>query len=62
VGVDLGNRDQPGRRRGGHCRRVIDVYALAGVETSELSVLSDESLDGIAHQDKPNMHDLVCAV
>jgi type I restriction enzyme R subunit len=34
---------------------VIDVYALAGVETPELSILSDEFLDGIAHKDKPNL-------
>ena len=34
---------------------VIDVYALAGIETPELSILSDEFLDGIAHKDKPNL-------
>jgi type I restriction enzyme R subunit len=34
---------------------VIDVYALAGIETPELSILSDEFLDGIAHKDRPNL-------
>jgi len=34
---------------------VIDVYTLAGIETPELSILSDEFLDGIAHKDKPNL-------
>lgn len=29
---------------------VIDVYALAGIETPELSILSDEFLDGISHR------------
>lgn len=35
--------------------QVIDIYKLAGVETPELSVLSDEFLDGLAHKDKPNL-------
>ena len=34
---------------------VIDVYALAGIETPELSILSDKFLDGVAHKDKPNL-------
>jgi len=34
---------------------VIDVYALAGIETPELSILSDEFLDGIAHKEQPNL-------
>jgi type I restriction enzyme R subunit len=35
--------------------KVIDIYQLAGVETPELSILSDEFLDGLAHKDKPNL-------
>jgi len=35
--------------------QVIDIYALAGVDTPELSILSDEFLDGLAHKDKPNL-------
>ncbi|TQR84418.1 type I restriction endonuclease subunit R [Mycobacterium hodleri] len=35
--------------------QVIDIYQLAGVETPELSILSDEFLDGIAHKEKPNL-------
>jgi type I restriction enzyme R subunit len=35
--------------------KVIDVYALAGIETPELSILSDEFLDGLAEKDKPNL-------
>ncbi|HTW19595.1 MAG TPA: type I restriction endonuclease subunit R [Mycobacteriales bacterium] len=34
---------------------VVDVYAMAGIETPELSILSDEFLDGLAHKDKPNL-------
>jgi type I restriction enzyme, R subunit len=34
---------------------VVDVYAMAGLETPELSILSDEFLDGLAHKDKPNL-------
>lgn len=34
---------------------VIDVYALAGIEMPDLSILSDEFLDGIAHKDRPNL-------
>jgi type I restriction enzyme R subunit len=34
---------------------VVDVYALAGIETPELSILSDEFLDGLALKDKPNL-------
>jgi type I restriction enzyme R subunit len=34
---------------------VVDVYALAGIETPELSILSDEFLDGLAEKDKPNL-------
>lgn len=34
---------------------VVDVYKLAGVETPELSILSDEFLDGLTSKDKPNL-------
>ena len=34
---------------------VLDVYKLAGVETPELSILSDEFLDGLATKEKPNL-------
>lgn len=34
---------------------VVDVYKLAGIETPELSILSDEFLDGLASKDKPNL-------
>ncbi len=34
---------------------VVDVGALAGLETPELSILSDEFLDGLAAKDKPNL-------
>jgi type I restriction enzyme R subunit len=34
---------------------VVDVYKLAGIETPELSILSDEFLDGLAGKDKPNL-------
>ncbi|KQY21204.1 deoxyribonuclease HsdR [Cellulomonas sp. Root485] len=35
--------------------QVIDIYSLAGVNTPELSILSDEFLDGLVHKDKPNL-------
>ncbi|GAB3393346.1 type I restriction endonuclease subunit R [Humibacter soli] len=35
--------------------QVIDIYKLAGVNTPELSILSDEFLDGLADRDKPNL-------
>lgn len=34
---------------------VVDIYKLAGVETPELSILSDEFLDSLAHKEKPNL-------
>jgi type I restriction enzyme R subunit len=34
---------------------VVDIYKLAGVETPELSILSDEFLDGLATKEKPNL-------
>jgi len=34
---------------------VIDVYKLAGVDTPELSILSDEFLDSLAGREKPNL-------
>lgn len=34
---------------------VIDIYKLAGVDTPEISILSDEFLDSLAHKDKPNL-------
>ena len=34
---------------------VIDIYKLAGIETPELSILSDEFLDALEHKDKPNL-------
>jgi len=34
---------------------VVDVYAAAGIENPDLSILSDEFLDGIAHGDRPNL-------
>lgn len=34
---------------------VVDIYKLAGVDTPELSILSDEFLDSLAHKDKPNL-------
>jgi type I restriction enzyme R subunit len=34
---------------------VVDVYRLAGIETPELAILSDEFLDGLASKDKPNL-------
>ncbi|MGV1080737.1 MAG: type I restriction endonuclease subunit R, partial [Candidatus Nanopelagicales bacterium] len=35
--------------------QVVDIYKLAGVETPELSILSDEFLDSLATKDKPNL-------
>lgn len=35
--------------------QVVDIYKLAGVETPELSILSDEFLDSLAEKDKPNL-------
>ena len=35
--------------------QVIDIYKLAGVETPELSILSDEFLDALAAKDRPNL-------
>lgn len=35
--------------------QVMDVYKLAGVDTPELSILSDEFLDSLAGKDKPNL-------
>ncbi|MEN9751239.1 MAG: hypothetical protein RLZZ600_286 [Actinomycetota bacterium] len=34
---------------------VIDIYKLAGIETPELSILSDEFLDSLEHKDQPNL-------
>lgn len=34
---------------------VVDIYKLAGVDTPELSILSDEFLDSLAHNDKPSL-------
>lgn len=34
---------------------VIDIYKLAGIETPELSILSDEFLNSLEHRDKPNL-------
>lgn len=34
---------------------VVDIYKLAGVGTPEISILSDEFLDSLAHKDKPNL-------
>jgi type I restriction enzyme R subunit len=34
---------------------VVDIYKLAGVETPELSVLTDEFLDSLADKEKPNL-------
>lgn len=35
--------------------QVVDIYALAGVDTPELSILSDEFLDSLAEKEKPNL-------
>lgn len=34
---------------------VVDIYKLAGVDTPEISILSDEFLDSLAHKDQPNL-------
>lgn len=34
---------------------VVDIYRLAGVDTPEISILSDEFLDSLAHKEKPNL-------
>jgi type I restriction enzyme R subunit len=34
---------------------VVDIYKLAGVDTPELSLLSDEFLDTLANKEKPNL-------
>jgi type I restriction enzyme R subunit len=34
---------------------VVDIYKLAGADTPEISILSDEFLDSLAHKDKPNL-------
>ncbi|KJF16622.1 type I restriction endonuclease subunit R [Acidithrix ferrooxidans] len=34
---------------------VIDIYKLAGVDTPDLSILSDEFLDSLAGKEKPNL-------
>lgn len=34
---------------------VVDIYKLAGIETPELSILSDEFLDTLAGKEKPNL-------
>jgi type I restriction enzyme, R subunit len=34
---------------------VVDIYKLAGVDTPELSVLSNDFLNSLAHKDKPNL-------
>ena len=34
---------------------VVDIYRLAGVDTPEISILSDEFLDSLTHKDKPNL-------
>jgi type I restriction enzyme R subunit len=35
--------------------QVIDIYQLAGVETPDLSILSDEFLDSLAGRERPNL-------
>lgn len=35
--------------------QVIDIYKLAGVETPDLSILSDEFLDSLVGKDRPNL-------
>src|SRR5262249_52223554 len=34
---------------------VVDIYKLAGIDTPELSILSDEFLDSLGDRDKPNL-------
>ena len=33
----------------------VDVYKLAGIETPDLSILSNEFLESLASKDKPNL-------
>ncbi|GEB21951.1 type I restriction endonuclease subunit R [Brevibacterium aurantiacum] len=35
--------------------QVVDVYKMAGVETPEISILSDEFLDSLAEKERPNL-------
>lgn len=35
--------------------QVVDVYKMAGMETPEISILSDEFLDSLAQKEKPNL-------
>lgn len=35
--------------------QVVDVYKLAGIESPEISILSDEFLDSLAQREKPNL-------
>lgn len=35
--------------------QVVDIYKLAGIETPEISILSDEFLDSLAEKEKPNL-------
>lgn len=35
--------------------QVVDVYMLAGIETPEISILSEEFLDSFAEKDRPNL-------
>lgn len=35
--------------------QVVDVYKLAGVDTPEISILSDEFLDSLAEKERPNL-------
>lgn len=35
--------------------KVVDIYQMAGIDTPEISLLSDEFLDSLAQDDKPNL-------
>lgn len=35
--------------------KVVDIYQMAGIDTPEISLLSDEFLDAMADDDKPNL-------
>lgn len=35
--------------------KVVDIYEMAGVETPEISLLSDEFLDSLSSKEKPNL-------
>lgn len=37
--------------------KVVDIYARAGIDTPELSLLSDEFLDSLEQDDKPNLQE-----